>query len=651
MAASIDSLIQGAENRITQYSGITDNLVFELRQFISDYEPGNWIPTKVLQNGQLVDFGLDLTNVALPTYTPPVKDTTPTPVYEPPLAPLPAAPSLSDTGTITLPQERTSPVLNISGLFQQVAPSSNLTEFTEAEPDLRIDSLVSEMDAIVSPVLQTITLPTITPFSLGAAPSVSLPSYDAPATPDDIDDPEDYAARFEAAYRQMLPEMQAFIDDKVDIWVNKFAPEYLSWSIRLTDKVNNAMDGEVLPDQFEAAMFTRAKGRVEQEFNSAELGLLDSYTKSGFISPPGALMAGLAFTRLKGAEALANQSTDIYIERRKTEVQHLQFIMNMASSQIQGVRNLAISYAGVVGNTIQQSASYANSLADHLGKVFDHLLAKTQLRIAILDVIGRQYELKLKAALSVLDGYRLELEAEKARSDIELAKIQFVEAQIKAQELEVQRYSAMIEAVTRKSSIEELKLKGYEIRADIFKNNTQAKIAEFDVYKASLDGDKSKLEGELSKIRIFENELNADNLRLEAQTKAIQAIESSNDAKIKVFQANGEVYKLDADAALQKFTAYAEVKKLAQSIYGQELTNAIESFKANLEIPKILMEALIKEYTLRVQTALQEASLDLEKLKIAERASEQAVGAYQAMSSSALGSLNTMASSAISATA
>lgn len=638
--ASVDTLILNAETRAADYASTTDFLVGELRQFVKDY------PTDPIDTGTL-----DLSQFNLEDYVAPAQDAVAMPVYEPPIAELPASPVLTDIGAITMPAERTEPTLDTSGLFAQIAPSNNLPDFNEAEPDLSIDELVDEMTALVTPTISDYVFPEISSFSLGAAPTLSLPNYDAAATPDTLRDPVDYSVSLDDAYHQMAPEMQAWVDDKAAQWVATYAPEYTPWVTDLQAKVTDGMAGQVLPDQYETAMFTRAQGRIEREFAAAENNLLTTFSKAGFMEPPGAVVSGILNTRWQGAGRLADQSTDIYIERRKTEVQHLQFIMNLASSQIQNVRNTVVSYIQTVGQNMQLALSYANSIADKLEKVFDHLIARAGLQVQVMNAVNAQYEVKLKAALAGLEGYKVSLEAEKMKTDIEVAKINAIVAQINAEELNIRRYSAIIDAISKKASIEELKLKGYEIRADIFKNQTAARIAGFEMYNASIRGDLGKLEGELSKVKVFEQQIDMDKMRLEAQIQQINATKASNEVKTQIFDSGAQVYKLGIDAAVQKFSASADVKKLAQTIYGQELVNSIEKYKVGLELPKVMMEAVLKQYELQIQAAIQSARIEIDKLQIAERASEASVGAYQSMASSALGSLNTMASQAVQAAA
>jgi len=647
---SVDTLIENATIRANAYSGYALDTANELRNFATYVDTNLYLPGTIDADGNYVT-GLDLSHVALPTYEKPVKDSVAMPVYEPPLSSFPIAPNLSDIPNITIPASRAEPTVNISGLFQQVAPSTNLPDFTEAEPDLNIDALISEMNTIAAPVIQSFDMPSLSPLSLRDTPSITIPGYDAVAAPDQLAEPVDYAAAMDAKYQQMLPEMQAFIDDKVSVWIAQYAPEYTEWSASLKSKVTAALTGEVLPEQFETAMFTRARGRSEQEFAKAEQDLLDGFSKRGFYEPPGALLSGLHTGRLKNAEALANQSTDIYLDKRRTEIQHLQFVMGMASSQIQSTRNVAISYAGTIGSTMQQSVAYASEVADKLGNIFEHLVSRSELTIRIMEVLNSQYEVKLKAALASLDGFKTELDVEKTKKEVELDQLRFIETRINAQAQEVNRYSALIDAVSKKSAMEELKLKGYSIRSDIFKNRTQAQMASFDAYKAAIEGDRAKMDGELSKIDMYKSLISTDQMSLDSQTKASNAIAAHNDAKIKAFESAGDVYKLDAAAALQKFTAYAEVKKLSQTIYGQELTNAIEAYRADLEVPKIMMDAIIKQYELSVNTAIEEAVLKIKKLEISENAMRSAADNFGSIAQGSIGSLNTMVSSAISASA
>lgn len=647
---SVESEIANAESRVAGWAAVTDLLVTELRSFVADRHSGLYLPG-IKQADGTVTSGLDISRIIFPEYSSPATDDMPMPVYEPPLSTLPTKPDLADIASVNIPAARVEPTLNIEGLFEQALPSTNLPDFTESNPDLRITELVEEMDAIAAPILSTITFPTLTPLTIRDTPIIDTPEFIESSAPTLVD-PSDYAAKYDETYRQMLPEMQSWVDERTKVYLDTYAPDYETTRSKWQSALQKALDGGgVLPDQFENAMYIRAQGRAEKEFNVAEQGLRQSAETSGMLYPPGAVLSGELLTRMKSAESLANQATDIYIERSRQEAQFYQFVLGQAQNYVDNVRNSVISYAGVIANNMQLSMTYADSVTQRIEKLFDHLMARAQMSLSIMAELRAQYDTKLKSALARVEGFKVELEAEKTKKDVELSVITALEAQIRAESLQVSRYTALIDAVARKSSLEELKLKDYSIRADIFKYNTDARLAAFEVYKAALSGDKSKLDGELAKLQLYESQLKSDQINLEAQTEAIKAAVAQNDGIIKSYTVEADAYKLESAIALQKFNAYAEVKKLHQAIYGQELENAIKEFTAKFETKKILVDQIFKQYEMSVETAIQEAKLDITNLQIAEKASEAAVDAYKSMATAALGSLNTVVSSALTAAA
>jgi hypothetical protein len=585
-----------------------------------------------------------------PDYVRPSSDNTVTPVYEPPEAPLPSTPSLRSVGTVAMPVFPARPdEIVTSDLFNQVAPTSNIPDWNEAEPDLIVDDLIAEMSAIATPTIREFDFPALSALSIRDTPAIDIPAYDAPQAPDALIDPSNYANDFQASYERMSPDMQAFINDYVTNTLNTYCPGFVAARDTLEGKLQSGMTGTVLPDEIESAMFTRARGRVENEFTGVERGLIESYATRGFNAPPGAVMAGIHAGRLKGAEALANQATDIYIDRKKMEVQHLQFVMGLAATYVQSIFQLTVQYAEAGGRVIQYATAFAAEKTEKSIKVYEHLIERSKLAIAIMEQLGRQYEVKLKAALAGLDGYKLELEVEKSKKEVEIAQIKAIESQISAQEINVRLYTALIDAIQKKGGLEELKLKGYQIRSDVFKTRIQAQVAGFDVYKASLDGDKAKLEGRMTKLKLYETELQAIKTELEANIQAVQSTIEANKSDIAIYQADADVYKLSASVALQKFSQMAELKKLGQTIYATELQGSIDIFKAETAQIAAITESILREYEGRIKSFATSGELNLEYMKIHQQ-SAIAIGQLSAsIAAAASGSVNAMASTAATA--
>jgi len=582
-------------------------------------------------------------------YTPPASDTTPFPTYTPPTQPLPVNPTLKDLHGVDAPVLPTAPTINTTGLFQQSLPSSTMPDWNEAAPDLKVDEIYNDLVATAVPVLRSVDIPTITPITLRTAPNLELPEYEATVPPEAIPAPTNYADYWKARYENALPEMKAFIDDLTEQWVQKFAPEYYEQRDSIHAKIVAGLEGGILPDQFEAALYSRARARTETEYQSAERTILETGEKRGFIVPPGAIVSALNKARIEGAKTLAGQSTDVYIERRKTEIQHLQFVLNLASAQIQGVRGLAVQYAQTGLGLIQAANSQATELANKLITLFEHERSRHEFTLSVMKALNDQYEVKLKAALSGLEGYKLELEALELRTDVEIKQIEGAKVQVELQQLEVSRYSAIVDAIAKRAAVDELKIKEYSVRAQVFETNVRARLAAFEAYKAAIDGDKAKLDGELSKLRIYESQLKAAEITVDVQKTILDGDVKTNVARIAQYGAQLDTYKTVAEIALQKFASEAELKRLGLDVYKTNVEANLEVYKGALQRDIAFVNARIAAFNGSVESLSNFYRLQQGYTELDLKKSESIASGYSNMASAALQSLNSMVSLATTA--
>lgn len=577
-------------------------------------------------------------------YNQPAQDSTPMPVYEGSSVPMPSAPSLAAIHGITPPVLPTAPTINTTGLFKAVMPSSVMPDWNEANPALHVDEIYNDLANIAAPILRDYDFPTITPLNIRSAPELVLPEYVAAVTPDQLPDPSNYAEFMENKYKNSLPEMKAFVDEIVDGWITKFAPEYAEQRDTIHAKIMAGAEGGVLPNQFEDAMYSRARDRVETEYKAVEDTILEQEAKRNFVLAPGAVFAGLNRARIAAADSLANQATDIYIERRKIEVQHLQFVLNLASSQVTGVRNLAIQYAQTGLQMIGESIQYSKDLAGMLTQTFEHVKSKHEFSLALMKALNETYEVRLKAALSALEGYKLELEAAKMVKDVEFKQVEVIKAQIETQAIQVQRYSAMVDAIAKRAVVDELKIKEYSVRAQVFETQIRARVAAFDAYKAAIDGDKAKLQGELAKLEIFNSQLKSAELKVDVQAKIVDADIETNRARMMQYNTQLSAVEIGSRIALQKFTAGAEIKKLGLETYKTNVEANIEAYKGQLQADLGLLEARISAFKGNIESLsnyyrLQQGYTELDLHKTTGIAQ-----GYSNMASATLQSLGTMLS-------
>ena len=514
----------------------------------------------------------------------PDADTTPMPAYDAPTTPYPTTPTLVELHTISTPTFADTPVISTEGLFGQAAPSSVMPDWNEANPDLHVDEIYDELASLAAPILSDVDLPEISPLTLRTMPGFDLPSYEVIAAPEAIPTSQDYASYLDAKYNAMLPEMQAFVNDTANRWMAQYAPEFEEQRAALNVKLISGLDGGVLPDQFEAALYTRAQSRAEQEFRATEETILSNPEVRGFLIPPAAVTSGINKARLATAGSLSTQATEIYIERRKSEVQHLQFVMNLLGQQVNSVRTAVIQILQVGLETTRQAFSMADAITNKLVVRFEHERSRHEFSLAVMKALNEQYEVQLKAALSGLEAYKLELQALELQKNVEIKVLDAAKVKVDIQQLLVTRYSAMVDAIAKRAVVDELKIKEYGIRADVFKTNIQARLAAFEAYKAAIDGDKAKLQGELAKLEVYNSQIKTQELKLEAESKVLAADVQVNSARLSQFTGQLDAYKVGAQVALQKFTAGAEIKKMGLDIYKTNLQANIAAYEGELKL-------------------------------------------------------------------
>ena len=581
------------------------------------------------------------------SYVAPAADTTPLPVYEDPGLAQPTAPTLVDLHSIDNPTLPDTPTIDTAGLFQQQLPSSVMPDWNEAAPDLHTDEIYNDLANTAAPILADIDIPTITPLTLDTPPDLQLPDYEAYPTPEAIPAPTDYAAYMQAKYDAALPGMQAFVDGIVENWIAQYAPEYYEQRDKLHEKIIDGIEYQVLPDQFEQAVYSRARARSEEEFKAAQTTVLEQKAK-GFLLPPSAVTSSLNKARLEGAKALSAQATEVYIERRKMEVQHLQFILNLASNQVQGVRSLAIQYAQTGLGMIQHANALADSITQKLIVLFEHERSRREFSLAVMKALNEQYEVKLKAALSGLEGYKLQLQALELQKNVEFKQIEGAKLQVETQQILVNRYSAMIDAIAKRAVVDELKIKEYGIRADVFKTNVQARLAAFDAYKAAIDGDRAKLQGELSKLQLYEEQLKAATVGVEVQSKILDADVKTNAARLGQFSGELDAYRIASQVALQKFTAGAEIKKLGLDIYKTNVEANLEVYKGQLQQDIASISARIDAFKGNIESLSNFYRLEQGYTELELKKTTSIADGYSSMAAATLQSLNSTVSSTTS---
>jgi hypothetical protein len=215
----------------------------------------------------------------------------------------------------------------------------------------------------------------------------------------------------------------------------------------------------------------------------------------------------------------------------------------------------------------------------------------------------------LKSSLAKYEDIKTRLSVEKERKGVEIAQIEALDKQSQAEYRQVQRYTAMIDAISRKADISEKQLKQVESQGRVFELNIEKAKATHDIYLAGLEGDTKLFEGRLTPLKVIEEQLKADNQNIQSQQLILDAVAKRNSALISSFDVEKDAYKLEAEIALQKFNALMRIKELGEDVYKNEIQNAITQFSAEFDTAWKQADLKTKVYQLSVDTAFKESDL------------------------------------------
>lgn len=527
-------------------------------------------------------LGIDPNNFNA-NYEAPPDDTTPFPVYQPPTLAIPATPNLVALHGINPPALPATPTVVTAGLFDTPLPTNPIPQFTEPDIDLHADEIYHAIVAVAEPVLAEIILPTITPLAIGAVPQVTIPGYAPYPILGEIQAPDDYAGYYQAQYDNASPVMRGLVDDMMDSFIQKYAPDYPTVRTQLSEAIQSGLAGNSLPTAYDDALFSRHQARVNKESARAELSILNDPGYRGWIVPPGKQQAAIDSLAIESARNLAGASTEAFIEIRRAAIQSYQFVLNMADNQLTGIRGQVLQFSSTGLAIIGASTAQAQNLANLLVTKFEHERSRHEFSLAIMKAIDEQFKIKLDAALSVMVAYEAELKALGLKADIEGKQMDAARIQVDVQRTQVQLYSAIVDAIAKRTVGDELKIKEMALKVSVFDTQIKAVLAAYDAYKAANDGDKSKLEGELSKLELFKAQLQGVNLQLDAQKAIQQGDIAFNEAQLGQFGTQLGAYETSAKIALQRFTAEAEQKKLGVDVFKVKSDVALSLYEGQLK--------------------------------------------------------------------
>lgn len=459
-------------------------------------------------------------------------------------------PEYLQTSEYIQPDYPIAPEIDLNNLFDFPKPdTSSIGGFNLSAPtvnDVTVNVDVPDVTPIATPVLSDV--------NIGDTPELILPTFsqktviEPVAQIDDVD--------FEELFEKALPEMKDHINNCVNRWVNDYAPTLKNDLALLQSKITEGLSStNILDVNIENDIYTRARGRVEDEVKSLNKELETGLSRRGFKLPQAALSAGRVNIRQQGVDNLAKQALEISIEREKMEIQHLQFVMQLSQAVNTSLIGNSLQYANIMAGVMAQSVDYAKAIVDNLVSINNLKVSIAGLRIDELNAEVKIYETEIKSALSALEGFKLELEAEKLKLSVDDSKIRIYESLIKAESLKLDQALTKVKIADVKAGIEKTKVDIFSEQVKAY--NAEVGIAETEakVYLAAIQGDKAKADTETIKLKIYSEEIKNANLKADHSLERIKSETNINSQKADQYKAALTAYVAEINAERQSFGA------------------------------------------------------------------------------------------------
>ena len=626
--AAVEPLIKNAIANATTFSGEAANLLTEAATAAKGFA---WVNKEELRyNVNITKPEID-TSVAdfLDSYVTPVRTAT-KPTFNPIF--IPELPTIPD-----------APVIDTSALFQIDKPTTNIAPFTGVVPNPNTQSLVDEAGALAKPNIVNYDAPELSAISIRAMPTISLPTFDKSYQGDALEPVEDLEQKYRDAYAQALPEMKAFIDDGMRTWLDTYSPNHTENFALMESKLAEGMrTGTALPEQYTIALRNSARKEIDANHAAQEQAVLTDNEKRGFFTAPGAVSAGLRRVKQASGAALANMNTEIFKQRKEQEVQHIQFCLTTEASLQQGLLQMMMGYAGTLSNINQNAMAFAQGVVGAIAQMTQLIYERARTEMAVYALEIQLYETRLKAALTVLDEYRMELEVAKLNRDIDMVAIQLWTAKWDTQIKQMDVYIKEIDAIATRGNLLKLQLDIFGQTIASYNAQLGSKELEVRIYEAALRGDSAKLEGLLSQLKVYQTEVDTINARNQIQISHSQAIIANDKNLIDVYNAElqGWQAEITAESArfggrLQGYTAQLDAVKAANALKMQGL-------EADVTIAKLNLDALKTVFDSNVAVEMKNADLFMNGVQIHANTALGAGNAFGSLAGAALSAQNTM---------
>lgn len=371
---------------------------------------------------------------------------------------------------------------------------------------------------------------------------------------------------------------------------------------KLCDWVQNGGTGLVV--EVEQAIFDRGRNREDINSVRAEQDLLSVQAARGFSRPQGSTFKALDFTAQETQNKIADLSREIMIKQADLEQQNMQF----AITQTVALEQVLISEHQQIQARSFESVKYTQEVAIQL---YNANISKVTIELEAFKAYSSAYESQVRSALSTIEIFKSEIEAQSLISEINQNEVKLYLAQIEGVKSSVSIYKTEVDSITAQINAESSKIQNYKAIVEAYSAKVEAKRTEYQGYAEAV-------KGEISKVDIFDSQVKAFIGRIEAYGKSVDAQSKVADIDISVEELRLKSYLGQLDAVIKQVDAESKVYGAQVDVYRGQAAMYQAEVGANVSAN----ELELKEADANVRLALARGEIAIKNAEISIKNAE-----------------------------
>jgi hypothetical protein len=543
----------------------------------------------------------------------------------------PPDPDLRDLDDISATFTTEAPTL-VFPKFDYAIPAA-IPPFIERAPD--IDSSITLPD---KPTLTWPDRPQLVALDTTlTVPDLVVPTFDAHRPTYQNIFNEDWRRDFSDA-ESMLPRLEAY----APVLMEQFFPGVRAAYTALVERINGILEGQTtaLTDAFDQHLYDQLRARVEAERDAALRQANDAADATGWGLPGRVRQTALARVEADAAKSRSNAALEVYTKRAERELQHLQFVMELAGKLHGAATQFVLQASELQLTAFKTAIAFADAATQFALKVYEQKQKDYEIDVRIMESEINLFQARLKAEMAQGDVVRLRLEIEKQKSELNRDLIAQYTAELQANETQAKVYAEEVNAIEAELKARRYPLDLFEAKIRSFVALADAKKVEYQLVEAQIGADKAKLDGEMARAKLFESEASVFKTRIEAQTARITAQARRNEQVL-------DEYKTKVDTQLKLAQVDEAVAKHALNTYKAMADVYVAESQQDLAKAKFLHEKVIEQARLDkdvldmdYQRQFHNITLELGRVKALADMQMSSAKVHGDMANSALGSLN-----------